>query len=440
MTRSLLPDNDHATRQMYLGLARGHFLSETGQCRPWDASADGYCRAEGCGLFVLKRLADALAENDRILGVIRATEVNQSGKARSITHPHVPAQAALFQKLVSSADVHPHDVSVVECHGTGTQAGDPAELEAIRSVFAVGRTADNPLHITSIKASIGHAEAASGAASLAKLLLMLRERTIPRHISFKSLNPRIPDLSVDHVQIDTTTVPWESGARHQRLALLTNFGAAGSNGALILEEHIPPMRTASADRPLILGISCKTTTAIELLREAYLAHLGATNVDTGTLQGFAYTTIARRQLYRYRVAASGTSKEDIVAALRSAKVVDTAPLAPKVVFVFSGQGSQYLGMGGDLYRRLPAFAHTVDECHEKLLAMGLRGVTEFFPEMEHPVGEYAGALLQTLQVALFVLEYALARLWMSWGVEPCAVAGHRYAFVCAAAYSTHPNS
>ncbi|KAH9896595.1 ketoacyl-synt-domain-containing protein [Cubamyces lactineus] len=410
---------------MYLGLARGHFLSATGQCRPWDASADGYCRAEGCGLFVLKRLADAVAENDRILGVIRATEVNQSGKARSITHPHVPAQVALFEKLVSSADIHPHDVSVVECHGTGTQAGDPAELEAIRRVFAVGRTADNPLHITSVKASIGHAEAASGAASLAKLLLMLRERTIPRHISFKSLNPRIPDPSVDHVTIDTTTVPWESGRRHKRLALLTNFGAAGSNGALILEEHIPPLRTVATDRPLVLGISCKTPAAAEQLRQAYLAHLGAMNDDTDSLQDFTYTATARRQLYHYRISASGTSREDIVAALRSAAVVEARP-ATEVIFVFSGQGSQYVGMGSDLYMRFPAFARIVDRCHEKLLAMDLRGVAESFREEVRPVSEDAGAEFQIQQVALFVLEYALARLWMSWGIEPCAVAGQSF--------------
>ncbi|KAI0327713.1 ketoacyl-synt-domain-containing protein [Cubamyces sp. BRFM 1775] len=419
---------------MYLGLARGHFLSETGQCRPWDASADGYCRAEGCGLFVLKRLADAVAENDRILGVIRATEVNQSGKARSITHPHVPSQVALFEKLVSSADVHPHDISVVECHGTGTQAGDPAELEAIRSVFAVGRAEDNPLHITSIKASIGHAEAASGAASLAKLLLMLREQSIPRHISFKSLNPRIPDLSVDHVRIDATTVPWESSRQPKRLALLTNFGAAGSNGALILEEHIPSVRTAAIDRPLILGISCKTTIAAEQLRHAYLARLEAAIADTAALQDFAYTATARRQLYRYRISASGISKGDLVAVLRSAKVVEARP-STEVIFVFSGQGSQYPGMGSDLYRRLPAFAQIVDECHERLLAMDLSGVAEAFREEQRSPNGDNGVQFRTSQVALFVLEYALARLWISWGIEPCAVAGQSFGEFVALAVS-----
>ncbi|OBZ65139.1 Noranthrone synthase [Grifola frondosa] len=173
---------------MYIGLDRAHFLSPTGQCKPWDASADGYCRSEGCGLFVLKRLSDALAENDHILGVIRGIEVNQSAHAESITHPHVPTQVQLFHKLLAASGVPAQRVSVIEAHGTGTQAGDPTELESIRAVFSVGRSTANPLHVTSVKANIGHAEAASGAAGLAKLLLMLRRRALPPVISLKTLN------------------------------------------------------------------------------------------------------------------------------------------------------------------------------------------------------------------------------------------------------------
>ncbi|KAG6844207.1 hypothetical protein H0H93_016595, partial [Arthromyces matolae] len=188
---------------MFLGLDRGHFLSPTGQCKAFDASADGYSRGEGCGAFVLKRLPDALAENDRILGVIRGIEVNQSGLAHSITHPHAPTQASLFRRLLGNSNIDANRVNVIEAHGTGTQAGDPNELESIRSVFSSHRSSNNPLHVTSIKANIGHLEAASGAAGLAKLLLMMERRSIPRQISLTTLNPRITPLHVDHTVIDT---------------------------------------------------------------------------------------------------------------------------------------------------------------------------------------------------------------------------------------------
>ena len=277
---------------MHVGLARGHFLSETGQCRPWDASADGYCRAEGCGLFVLKRLADAVAENDRILGIIKGVEVNQSGNARSITHPHAPSQMALYRKLLVSANIRPHDVSVAECHGTGTQAGDPVELEAVRAVFAQGRAADNPLHITSLKANIGHSEAASGAASLAKLVLMLRERKIPRHVSFTTLNPRIPDLASDNIRIDTELAPWDGEDGRPRIALLTNFGASGSNAALILEEYIHPLETEKLQQhsEVVVAISCKSAAAAEKRRAALIAQLEGMGDDLALLRDFAYTS------------------------------------------------------------------------------------------------------------------------------------------------------
>ncbi|KAI0646070.1 hypothetical protein C8Q79DRAFT_1110792 [Trametes meyenii] len=409
---------------MYLGLSRGHFLSDTGQCRPWDASADGYCRSEGCGLFVLKRLDDAIAENDTILGVIRGTEVNQSGKARSITHPHVPTQVALFEKLVSSSGVSPHDISVSECHGTGTQAGDPAELEAVRKVFATGRSEDNPLHITSIKGNIGHAEAASGAASLVKLILMLRERMIPRHISFQTLNPRIPDLSLDGVCIDTITVPWECG-RPTRLALLTNFGAAGSNGALILEEYVRPSRDPAITRGLVLGISCKNAEAAEKRRQTYIARLEQTVTDDLSLQDFAYSATARRQIYRYHMCASGSSKDELLASVRNSPIVEVRSPAD-VIFVFSGQGSQYLGMGGALYEHIPKFACIVDQCHCKLLTLGFPGILHVFRDSPCQVDDDDGRQFQSLQVALFVLEYALAQVWISWGVRPRAVVGQSF--------------
>ncbi|KAM5543727.1 hypothetical protein V8D89_002344 [Ganoderma adspersum] len=405
--------------EMYLGLSRAHFLSDTGQCRPWDASADGYCRSEGCGLFVLKRLDDALADNDRILGVIRGVEINQSGNADSITHPHVPTQIALFENLLARSGVHPHNVSVVECHGTGTQAGDPAELEAIRTVFAVGRAPDNPLHITSVKAHIGHAEAASGAASLAKLILMLREKAIPRHLSLVQLNPRIPDLAADNIQIDTVNVPWNWDGT--RMALLNNFGASGSNAALILEDYVAPprLRCASFSPAIVVGIACKSLDAAEKLRAAYVAQLEASHGNLASLCHFAYSATARRQLHPFRISAAGSSKDEIIQGIRCAPITEVRP-ADKVVFVFSGQGLQYSGMGAELYRELPFVSKVVDNCDQKLADWGFDAILNVFraePHCDSPS-------LQALQTALFVLEYTLAQLWISWGIHPCAVVGH----------------
>ena len=410
---------------MHLGLSRAHFLSDTGQCRPWDACADGYCRSEGCGLFILKRLDDALEENDRILGVIRGIEVNQSGRAGSITHPHGPTQVALFEKVVASSGIHPHDISVVECHGAGTQAGDPVELEAIRKVFAVGRASDNPLHIMSVKTNIGHAEAASGAASLAKLLLMFREKTIPRHPSFVELNPRIPDLGVDNVLIDTVNVPWSPEGN--RLVLLNNFGASGSNAALILEEYVAPARSdaASLHTGVVVGIACKSLAAAEKMRAACVAQLKATHKDATTLSDFAYSATARRQLYPFRISAAGSSKDEIIRAFGRALVTEARP-ADKVVFVLSGQGSLYMGMGAELYRELPVVSKVVDECDLKLTNWGFDTILDVFRTSPSAQPRHDLPSLQALHTALFVLEYALAQLWISWGVRPMALIGLRY--------------
>ncbi|KAI0919364.1 Type I Iterative Polyketide synthase (PKS) [Taiwanofungus camphoratus] len=420
--------NVMASPDMYLGLDRAHFLSATGQCRPWDASADGYCRAEGCGMFVLKRLSDALAENDSILGVIRGVELNQCGQAESITHPHAPTQIELFKKVLASTGVHPSRISVVEAHGTGTQAGDPTELESLRAVLAVNRSSDNPLHVTSVKANIGHAEAASGAAALAKLILMMRKRVIPAVISLKQLNPRIPELSIDGTCIDTEPTTWTTMREgEKRLALLSNFGAAGSNSALVLEEPPTPQLPMTIEAPgaVILGLSCESAAAAEQLRESYVHRIMESVDDQFSLADFAYTATARRQLYRYRIAAYGRSKEDLCSNLKEAQLVEVKAERGKVVFLFSGQGGQYLGMGTDLYRSIPAFRQKVDQCHRKLTSWGYPGILGIInPSSEDSPDSGATGSFEAFQSAVFVLESALASLWMSWGIQPDAVAGH----------------
>ncbi|KDQ12500.1 hypothetical protein BOTBODRAFT_34463 [Botryobasidium botryosum FD-172 SS1] len=410
---------------MYLGLDRAHFLSPTGQCKAFDVSADGYSRAEGCGMFVLKRLSDAVAENDNILGVIRGIDVNQSANAHSITHPHAPTQVQLFHRVLKTTGIDHRLINVVEAHGTGTQAGDPNELESIRSVFARDRTPENPLHITSIKANIGHAEAASGAAGLAKLLLMLRHRTIPAQVSLKNLNPKIVDLDSDNTRIVTTNVPWNPAQEGGlRLAMLNNFGAAGSNTTTLLEEAPAREPSAPVSVPVVVGLSAESDTAIEELRTRYIKFLQDQD-DSFSLVDFAYTATARRQLYTQRIAVSAKSKDDLIANLEQARPTQVSGSRGKTLFVFSGQGGQYLGMGATLYDQSEIFRKTVDECHEKLVAWGFPGVLGIIkPAEEGSSGMEILDEFQGFQAAIFVLEYALATLWTSWGIVPDAVAGH----------------
>ncbi|KAF9025646.1 ketoacyl-synt-domain-containing protein [Hymenopellis radicata] len=390
---------------MFLGLDRGHFLSPTGQCKSFDESADGYSRSEGCGLFVLKRLSDALAEQDHIWGVIRAVDVNQNGLATSITHPHVPTQVDLFRAVLEHAGIPPR-----------------AELDSIRRVFLAGGE-KRDLHVTSIKANIGHLEAASGAAGLAKLLLMLRHRMIPRCISLRKLNSNI--RPGDGLVIDQVATTWEpSRAGQTRMALLNNFGAAGSNGAILVEEHVPNTPEL-ANICHVLGISAKTEEALDRLKERYIEWMQS-SACTESWSDIAYTATARRQLYPWRTAISAAKKEEAVTKLKTSKLVDTSALQanPKVVFVFSGQGSQYLGMGQALYYTSLLFHSIVDQCHTFLISAGFVGVLGIISPDGVDSSLSETDEFEAYQAAIFVLEYALARLWMSWGLKPSAVVGH----------------
>ncbi|KAG6810939.1 Type I Iterative PKS [Tricholoma furcatifolium] len=410
----------------FLGLDRGHFLSPTGQCKAFDASADGYSRAEGCGVFVLKRLSDAVAENDRILGVIRGIEVNQSGNAHSITHPHASTQASLYRCLLGASNVDPSQVNVIEAHGTGTQAGDPNELESIRSVFSTQRSADNPLHVTSIKANIGHLEAASGSAGLAKLLLMFQHRTIPPQISLKTLNPLISPLHVDHTVIDTVSVPWVPAVGGPtRLAMLNNFGASGSNSAVLLEEYRdrrPDVALHSQGMHLVFGLSAKDNLALERLRSKYLEFLEG--CENHSLADIAYSMTARRQIYDHRLATSANNLEDLREKLRRARPIHTNPKELCIAFVFSGQGAQYLGMGRSLYQSSQLFHSHIDKCHAILIKGGFPGVLAIIANDSDESGLGRFEEIEAYHASIFALQYALAQLWIFWGISPSAVAGH----------------
>jgi acyl transferase domain-containing protein len=472
--------------QMYLGLDRGHFLSPHTQCLPFSSLASGYSRAEGCALFVLKRLSSALAENDRIYGVIRGVEVNQSGRAHSITYPHAETQAQLFRNLLSAGNMERERVNVVEAHGTGTQAGDPNEMQSIRAVLAIPSSSSTPgraLHVTSIKANVGHLEAASGGAGLAKVLLMLKHRFIPPQISLspQTLNPKIAPLATDNTVISPVGLRWAPGVEGTlRVAVVNNFGAAGGNSAVLVEEWVARPRSESANEaergagddgePLVFGMSAKTPEALQELRERYLAFLARDDDEEVLLRDIAYTMTARRQLFGFRIAVVAKTREELVRQLRGSNSASTStssstrnansastslPAPPTnarstaelketnesangvCVWVFGGQGGQYVGMGRALYERWEVVRACVEEAEELLKGAGFVGVkavllgggdddddANSLGKMEEANGLSKMEEAEAFQTAIMVLECALARLWGAWGLIPAAVIGH----------------
>ncbi|EED21054.1 polyketide synthase, putative [Talaromyces stipitatus ATCC 10500] len=399
---------------MYIGLSKAHFLSDTGQY------------LKGAGLFVIKRLEDAILENDRIYGVIRGIEVNQSGNASSITHPHSETQQNLFRKLLSSSGIDPTSISAVEAHGTGTQAGDGVESSSLESVFG-GLSPVQSVYLTSIKGNIGHAEAASGAASLAKILLMMHHCTIPPQGSFKNLNPKLESLLSRTFRIATRSVEWKTRVSTPRRALINNFGAAGSNAALIVEEYqrnnIPPLteRTARAAYNFIL--SAKSESALKALIKLYLEKLQM-GPPSPAIEDLCYTVTARRQLYKWRSSLTVSSVTDLIQQLEQNLTLHqcSAKSESLLVFVFSGQGSFYSGMGKQLLSTATVFREKVTECDQILQQLGLPSV---IPDID---GTFVPAATSDFvlwsQIACFIVEYTLACLWLSFGIQPDVIIGH----------------
>ena len=415
---------------MYLGLSRGHFLNESGGCKPFDKNANGYCRAEGCGIFILKRLSDALAENDRIHGVIKGIEVNQSGNSHSITHPHSETQADLFRLVLARSHVDPSSVSVVEAHGTGTQAGDSEEVESLQKTFGEWHSATNPLIVSSIKGSIGHSEAASGSAALAKLLLMFRKKEITVQGGLVNLNPQLPHIDGKGLLVPRESGAWKHPSSRPRRALLNNFGAAGSNAALILEEvrDLGNGKEAIDDRSTnVFNISARSMQALEVCLKEHQTFLN--NLDEQSkLRDICYTASARRQIYSHRLSIQASSISDLKLKLKSIDVKTTkvARLAKARIFVFSGQGGSHYGMAEELMRSSPQFRTTILQCDHIIQELGLPSMLEVLQNSRvQSLPLESQNMVAISQCACVSLEYALARLFISWNIKPDYVLGHR---------------
>ena len=414
---------------MYLGLSQGHFLNDNGGCKPFDAAADGYCRAEGCGIFVLKRLSDAIAENDRIHGVIKGIEVNQSGNSVSITQPHSETQANLFRHVLQKSNVDVSSVSVVEAHGTGTQVGDQGEITSLQKVFGKSHSRSSPLIVSSVKGNIGHAEAASGAAGLAKLLLMFQKKQIAAQASFAMLNPLLAGIEEAGILIPRETRTWGHSASRPRRALLNNFGAAGSNVALLLEEARRPaadIEEKDGRSAFIFNISTKNKQALETSLRQHQDLLSNTQEHLN-LKDVCYTVSARRQVYSHRLSIVCSSIQDLRSKLEKAdiKSIKPAKAAKSRIFIFSGQGATHHGMGSELMKTAPLFRKIILECNDIVQKLGLPSMLDYFERPEIPSSLDIEDNIAVSQCACVSLEYALAKLLLSWNIKADYAVGHR---------------
>nr|BAD22832.1 polyketide synthase [Bipolaris oryzae] len=412
---------------IFSGLSKGQFLSKTGSCKTYDNDADGYCRGDGCGSVVLKRYEDAIADKDNILGCILGAATNHSAEAVSITHPHAGAQEYLYNKVLSNAGVDAHEISYVEMHGTGTQAGDGIEMTSVTNAFAPRhrqRTPEQTLHLGAIKANIGHGEAASGINSLVKVLMMMKKNAIPANVGIKGvMNKTFPkDLAQRNVHIETTQVAWPRKGAEKRKIFLNNFSAAGGNTAVILEDGPLPEEPKGVDPRTMhmVTVSARSITSLKKNINNLIDFIDEN--PSVTLPSLAYTTTARRIQHNYRVAFSVSEMSKVKDGLR-AQLKDTyspLPMVPtKTAFTFTGQGSQYTGLGQKLYEDLETFKTDIDQL-DKLAR--LHSLPSILPLL-------TGADVATLspvvvQLGMACIQVALARMWGAWGVRPIAVIGH----------------
>jgi acyl transferase domain-containing protein/acyl carrier protein len=422
-----------------IALSQAKMLAPDDRCKTFDAEAKGFVKGEGCGIIVLKRLSDALADRDNILAVIRGSAVNHNGRSSSLIAPNGLSQQAAIRGALENGGIDPTSVNYVEVQGTSTALGEPIEVEALAAVYSKNRPSDRPLIISSVKTNIGHLEAAAGIASLIKVVLALQHREIPPHLHFNQPNPYI-DWDKLQVKVPTNKIPWP--ATEQRLAGVSAFGFSGTNAHVIISDFrlenpgIPESAETNAqsdnpkskiqnpkfpDRPLhLLTLSAKTESALMQLAKHYEKYLAANpDLDLGDI---CYTANYGRSHFQYRlsaVASSSTQLREQLVAFSAKQETEglfsgKATANPKIAFLFTGEGSDNPEIADRLYQTQPTFRQAWDLCHEILHS-----------HYQLPITNYRLPLTQ----------YALFQLWKSWGIEPTVIMGYgigEYVAACVA--------
>jgi len=414
---------------IFAGLSRGQFLSKNGPCATFDNDADGYCRADACGTVIIKRLEDAIADKDNVLGVILGTATNHSADAVSITHPHGGTQEILYKKILDMAGVDPLDVDYVEMHGTGTQAGDATEMKSVTNVFAPAdrkRSAKQSLYLGSVKANVGHGEAASGVTALIKVLMMLQKNTVPPHVGIKkSINRTFPkDLAERNVHIAFHPTPLLGKAGEPRRVFVNNFSAAGGNSGLLLEDGPAPKALTTDGRSThIVSITAKSKSAMINNAENLMRYIEE-HPET-SLADISYTTTARRIQHNWRIAVTGFNsiqvRELLKSKLLTENIIPIPKTVPKIAFAFTGQGSHYAAMGKELFDNSTLFKETILEFNN---IAAMYGFPSFLPLIDGSAVDVTTLSPIVVQLGLLCFEMVMARLWASWGITPSVVIGH----------------
>ncbi|MFI7576083.1 SDR family NAD(P)-dependent oxidoreductase [Micromonospora sp. NPDC049497] len=443
-----------------VAVSRAHMLSPDGRCRTFSADANGFVRSEGCGVLVLKRLADAGRDGDAVLAVVRGSAVNQDGSSSGLTAPSGRAQEQVISAALAEAGVDGAAVDFLETHGTGTSLGDPVEVGAAWRVLGPGRAADRPLRLGSVKSNIGHCESAAGMASVIKTVLALRHGTIPANLHFAAPNPHIDWTGMD-VRVVDAPVPWPRTGR-SRLAGVSGFGFTGTNAHVLLADPAPapvgarplpgpvwtgpyrdglPNGTApqsstappngtsdgAAGGTLLVPLSAPSPDGLCRLVERWRERLA--DCPAEELPDLAALAGTGRAHLPYRTVLLGRDRAQLLAAAAPPADPVAATRPPRIAFLFSGQGSQFFGMGRELYATEPVFRDVFDECDRRLApALG----ASLADLVLHGDDRTAINETRVTQPALVTLEVALAELWRSWGVTPAVVMGHSVGEISAA--------
>ncbi len=409
VNRLILPHNT-------ITFSQGRMLAPDGRCKAFDARADGFVRGEGCGVLVLKRLSDAERDGDTIWALLRGSAVNQDGRTSGLTVPNGPSQQAVIRAALADARVNSADLTYIEAHGTGTALGDPIEMHALGAVF---EKREQPLLVGSAKTNLGHLEAAAGVAGLIKTILALKHGELPPSLHFETPTPQIAWDELP-VEVVSTRRDWPT---EKRLAGVSGFGFSGTNAHVVLAAAPEQKVAQSVERSVeLLTLSAKSADALTELTASYEAFLQGSSAEFSNI---CHTATAGRTHFPHRLVLTATSKSDAAHKLARVRlgidqegVYHSSGGKPRIAFLFTGQGGQYVGMGRDLYRTQPVFRAAIDECAEI--------VRDWFDVPLLTLLHKDDRVHETefTQVATFAIEYALAQMWQSWGVQPAAVMGH----------------